>query len=311
VHRLLFVFVDGVGLATAGPANPLAALPTPALRGLLGGPLVREAVQEGDGLLLAPLDACLGVPGLPQSATGQTTLFTGVNAARHMGRHVTAFPGPRLQAILGEASVLRRAVDAGHAVTFANPFTDAYFEQVDQRRRRHSATTWAALAADLPLRGREDLLAGRAVAWDVVRDRFSAAVAAAGEAPVPTVAPRRAGEDLARLAAAHHLTLWETFLPDLAGHHRFGITAAEAVERLDGLLGGVLAARPPDVTLLLTSDHGNLEDATHRRHTRNPVPLLAVGPAARRFACLASIEEVAGRVLEVLASGTAADERRD
>ena len=300
---MLLLFVDGVGLAPAGADNPLATMPTPALAGLLGGPLTAERVQRREGLLLAPLDACLGVAGLPQSATGQTTLFTGVNASRHLGRHVAAFPGPSLRALLAASSVLKRAASAGRAVTFANPFTDSYFAAVAARRRRHSATTWAALAAGLALRDRADLVAGRAVTWDVLRDRFSSALAAGGEEPVAPVAAREAGAHLAGLAAAHHLTLYETFLTDLAGHHRFGLTAGEALARLDGLLAGVLAHLPADLTVVLTSDHGNLEDASHRRHTRNPVPLLAVGPAAGRFAGLAGLDEVAGRVLAVLGAG--------
>ena len=35
--------------------------------------------------------------------------------------------------------------------------------------------------------------------------------------------------------------------------------------------------------MLLCSDHGNIEDATVTTHTRNPVPLVAWGPAAREF----------------------------
>lgn len=38
--------------------------------------------------------------------------------------------------------------------------------------------------------------------------------------------------------------------------------------------------------LLLTSDHGNLEDLSTRRHTANPVPGLLIGglPLRREFA---------------------------
>ena len=32
--------------------------------------------------------------------------------------------------------------------------------------------------------------------------------------------------------------------------------------------------------MLLTSDHGNIEDLSTRSHTRNPVPLMAWGPGA-------------------------------
>ena len=122
-HRLLLLFVDGVGLDQAGPANPLSVSPSPAFNRLLGGPLTSEQVQASPELVLTTLDATLGVEGLPQSATGQTTLFTGINAAKKLGRHVTAFPGPELREIIREHSVFRRVHEAGLDTTFANAYT--------------------------------------------------------------------------------------------------------------------------------------------------------------------------------------------
>src|SRR5512143_1794803 len=169
LRRYLLLFVDGVGLAPASADNPLATVPMPALAAALGGPLTAEAVgRRGAGLLLAALDAALGVPGLPQSATGQTALFTGVNAPAVLGRHVAAFPGPRLAELLAAHSLLARAAAAGRSVTFANPFSRGYFDEVAAGRRRHSATTLAALAAvpaGARLRDLDDLAAGRACAW--------------------------------------------------------------------------------------------------------------------------------------------------
>jgi hypothetical protein len=304
VGRLLLLFVDGVGLAPESAANPLATEPTPALRALLGGPLTRERVGERDGALLAALDATLGVDGLPQSATGQTALFTGVNAAAAIGRHVAAFPGPRLAALLAERSLLRRARAAGRASTFANPFPPRYFEEVAARRRRHAATTLAALAGGGRLRGLAELAAGRACTWDVTRDRF-----AEYEPTVAPIAAAEAGRQLARLAAEHDLTLWETFATDLAGHRRRGMTAGDALARLDGLLAGVVeeiaASGLDELTVLLASDHGNLEESGHTAHTRNPVPLLAFGPGRARFAGLGSIVELTPAILAALGVETA------
>jgi phosphopentomutase len=86
-------------------------------------------------------------------------------------------------------------------------------------------------------------------------------------------------------------------MTDLAGHQRRGWTAAEALARLDGLVAGVLDARAPELTVLLVSDHGNLEEAGHRSHTRNPVPLLAVGPEAPALDGVGRIDELAPRLL--------------
>lgn len=303
-HRVLLLFVDGVGLAPGSQDNPLAAVPTPAIDRLLGSSLTAEAVEvaRGDGVLLEPLDAALGMPGLPQSATGQTALFTGVNAPAELGRHVTAFPGARLKAILAEESVLARTAARGLATTFANAYTPGYVRRIEAGEGRLSASTLAARAAGLRFRDLDDLRRGRAVAWDVERDLFAARLGEA-EADLRRLDPigaAEAGRHLAAVAGAHRLTLYETFYTDLAGHRRWGIEPAEAVRRLDGLLGGLLEDRPDDLTVVLTSDHGNLEEADHTLHTRNPVPLLAVGPAASRFAGLTRIDRVAPRILDVL-----------
>jgi 2,3-bisphosphoglycerate-independent phosphoglycerate mutase len=298
--RILLVFVDGVGLGPAAGENPFGRDPTPTLDTLLGGPLTQEQVTREPTLSLIPVDATLGVSGLPQSATGQTALFTGINAAAALGRHVTAFPGPRLRAIIEEHSLFRRVVEAGLVATFANPFGPRYFELIARRRLRASATVCAVRAAGLSLRGLEELERGEAVSWDIVGDHLSSL-----HPELAAVSPQQAGRQLARLAARHHLTLFETLLPDLVGHGRLAMPAAEVLARLDGLLEGVLQDLAADVTLVVTSDHGNLEDLSHQRHTLNPVPLLACGPRASAFADLCSILEVTPRILSVVGAGGA------
>lgn len=312
MDRILLIFVDGVGLAPAGATNPFSGLPTPALQRLLGGPLTLERAGHGGQALLLALDATLGVDGLPQSATGQTTLFTGVNAAAHIGRHVTGFPGPRLRRLLEANNLLVRCRLAGLEATFANAYTERYFRRSGERRRRHSATTVATMAAGLALRRIGDLERGEAVAWDVVRDRFGRPLRQqpAGDGDGETlspITPEEAGCHLVELAGRHHLTLWETFLTDLAGHRRFGITPEEAMGRVDGLLAGVLEHRGPELTVVVTSDHGNLEETSHTRHTRNPVPLLAVGPGAESFTGVRSLTGVTPRLLDLLGASPGPD----
>ena len=57
---------------------------------------------------------------------------------------------------------------------------------------------------------------------------------------MPAIDAAEAGAHLAALAVRHDLTLYETFLTDLAGHGRIPITAGDAIERLDRFLGGLL-----------------------------------------------------------------------
>ena len=298
-HRLLLLFVDGVGLAPAGADNPFSEPATPAIDDLLGGPLTFEQATQKDGRVLIPLDACLGVEGLPQSATGQTTLFTGVNAAARMGRHVTGLPGPSLRRVVEGEGLLLRAAMAGRRVTFANAYSGGYLEALAAGTARPSVTTCMTQAANSRLRTLKDLRRGRAITWDITGDLFGLK-----SGPwVAEVTPHLAGQRLAAVARDHDLTIFETFLPDLAGHGRVRIGEREVLGRLDGLLAGALEAVGEDLTVVLTSDHGNFESRSARGHTHHSVPLLAVGPAAGAFAGARCLADVAPRMLSVLAAG--------
>jgi hypothetical protein len=293
---VLIFFVDGVGLRAAEAGNPFVERPLPSIAALLGGPLVAGCARDEPGRCVNEVDATLGVEGLPQSGTGQTALFTGVNAAQANGRHVPAFPGPRLKAIIESHGLLARAARAGHSVTFANAFTPSYLRDLAAGSRRASVTVHAAACAGIALRAESELLRNEAVTWDFERDFYRRAV---GE-HVPAIEAATAGAYLAALAARHDLTLYETFITDLVGHGRIPMTASDALERLDRFLGGLMAARDPALTLVLCSDHGNIEEPEHARHTRNPVPLIALGPQAGSFAGSRSIVDLTPAVLRAM-----------
>jgi hypothetical protein len=250
-------------------------------------------IVDRPGLLLASLDAQLGVPGLPQSATGQTALFTGVNAAARVGEHVTAWPTAPLRAIIAEHSLLRRVTRARGRATFANAYSTRYWEMVQQRKRRLSVSTLSALAADLSLRTLDDLRSGQAVLWDITHE-----VAQRLGYDLPPRPAEDAAANLLRLAAQHHLTVYESFLTDLAGHGR--LEPAWVLDRVDRFLGALIGALPSGLTLVVSSDHGNLEDTSTPRHTDNPVPLLVAGPAAGAFRTATAITDLAPRILRLL-----------
>jgi hypothetical protein len=249
------------------------------------------------------VDATLGVDGLPQSGTGQTTLFTGINAAQALGRHVPAFPGPRLKAIIEADGLLEKVAVAGRRVAFANAFTPSYLRDLAAGTRRSSVTVHASLCAGVTLRTEADLLRDEAVTWDFQRDFYRQAV---GE-HVPAIDAAAAGEHLVAIAAHNDLTLYETFITDLTGHGRIPLPAGEVVERVDRFFSGILAAiarleaaREPAITLVVCSDHGNIEEPEHGRHTRNPVPLIAVGPRAESITDARSILDLTPSVLRML-----------
>src|SRR5258706_15998521 len=101
--RVLFMFLDGVGLGVDDPIiNPLARAHMPHLHRLLGGQkmLAASAPYNGPRASLRAIDANLGVSGLPQSATGQAVLFTGINIPAAPGYHYGPKPHPETGALL-------------------------------------------------------------------------------------------------------------------------------------------------------------------------------------------------------------------
>ncbi|GAB4118902.1 MAG: metalloenzyme [Roseiflexaceae bacterium] len=285
---VLFILLDGVGLAPAGPDNPLSMANTPVLRRLLGGALTNEMVQERAGLLLRPIDACLGVDGLPQSGTGHTAILGGFNAAMLHGHHQPHFPPVALRPRLAAENMFQRVIAKGKQATFANLFGPNFWVALEARRLRRSASVIAAEGAGVRLRTIDDFRAGAAVCWDITGELLQAR-----EPEVTPVSPAVAGSALAALAATHELTYFECFLPDLAAHDRLSISLDRACWLIDQLIGATVAGLRPSDTLVISSDHGNAESISAKSHTRNPVPLLAIGPDALAFRTIDDISQLA------------------
>lgn len=334
MSRVLFVFVDGVGLGDDDAAiNPFVAARLPVLETLLDGerPLRRvvgAATPPGNASADAPspdrpaggdsqdqppsrlvaLDASLGVPGTPQSGTGQSSLLTGENAVERFGRHYGPWVPTSLRPLVRDHSVLRRAVDAGLRVAFANAYPELLLERVraGENGRRlgplRAGPPLAALGAGLLTRHAEDLRQGRAVASEIVNDGWRERL---GRTELPVVTPSEAGHNLAAIAARNDLTLFAHYTTDYVGHRGSFQEAVKVLEGFDSFLGGVLEDLPDDVLLLIASDHGNIEDV-RVEHTQNPAFGLVCGGARdveEQIRGLHSLMDVAGVVMEVLGAG--------
>lgn len=249
---------------------------------LLGGPLTseREALSDS-GVQFRHLSATLSHLGLPQSATGQTTLLTGRNGADIMNGHYGPWPGPTLKRTLDEGTLFSEVLAAGGQVSLANAFPPGYFRALSAGGQRVNVPVYAAKKAGVRLRTPADYAAGKATSADLDGSYL-------GE-PRPLT---EAGAQLAQLSQNYDLTFFDFWLSDTAGHRWSVEKATELVGKLDGFLAGVASALG-DVTLFVTSDHGNLEDKSTRSHTRNPVPLLALGPQADVFSGVESLLGVA------------------
>lgn len=266
VSVLLF-FIDGLGIGSRGLANPLDGLDNVEPFALFQG---EPFVAIHDGIVVAT-DACLGVSGRPQSASGQTTILTGVNAPAILGYHKQGFPNQALLEIIREHSLFLQLVRAGIApITFANAYTKRFFEE---RPRWVSATTASVEAAGLSFRTIDDLKAGSAV----YQDFTNALLIDRGE-DVTRRTPAQAATVLADIVKAHRFTLYEYFITDKVGHAQDMQAAKTILQDLSGFVRELLARLDLDETsVILTSDHGNIEDLSSRNHTLNAVPTIVWG----------------------------------
>jgi 2,3-bisphosphoglycerate-independent phosphoglycerate mutase len=281
--RVLFIFMDGIGLGDDDPRkNPFARADMPALQALLGGRrlIAASAPFVGERASLLALDAGLGVPGLPQSATGQSVLLTGVNIPARIGEHYGPKPNPAVASCLHEGTLFSQLTEAGRSAALLNAYPPRYFEGVDSGKRLYSAIPLAVTSAGLPLFTRDDYYAGRALAADFTGRGWQEHLSFSD---APVLEPRAAGRKLAELANHYDFSLFEYWASDYAGHRQDMPWAVEQLEVFDGVLAGLLEAwEDTQGLILITSDHGNMEDLSTRRHTDAKVPLLLFGGRAAR-----------------------------
>jgi 2,3-bisphosphoglycerate-independent phosphoglycerate mutase len=300
--RFLFFFLDGVGLGSSDPqVNPFARVELPNLQTLLGGKkLLLESLSdnhsrnklEAERATLLPLDAELGVAGLPQSATGQAVLLTGINVPAEIGYHYGPKPNQEVAEYLRNGNIFTTLSSKGFKAGLINAYPQGYFDSIQSGRRLYSAIPLAVTNAGISLLTHQDLLSGNAISADFTAKGWHEHLHLSG---VPVLTPGEAGKRMADLAAHYDLSFFEYWLSDYAGHSQDMQAAEKLLITIDGVLGGLLESWDDEQGLILiTSDHGNMEDLSTRRHTANPVPALLIGNPEMRKEFAANLDDLTG-----------------
>jgi len=277
MRSVILIFVDGVGIGQRVPSNPFH---TTVPKGIFTNFVDGDGFDlPFDGLLVAT-DPRLGVEGRPQSASGQTTILTGENAPRLLGYHKQGFPNETLRAVISSKSIFRQLKELAVGPNlFANTYTTQFFTS---KPRWKSATTVAVEAADMQFMRLPDLFGKQALFHD-----FTNRLLIERGVDVPEYSPERAGRILGSLAERYRFVLYEHFLTDKIGHDQDFEAARSHLPMLAAFVESCLAYVDLDnVTVILTSDHGNIEDLSVRNHTLNDVPTLIWG-RGRHFAASA------------------------
>ncbi|MBM3124710.1 MAG: hypothetical protein FJZ87_06500 [Chloroflexi bacterium] len=293
--RILFLFLDGVGLGEQDPAvNPFARAQMPYLQSILdGNMLTRHAAPfEGDYASLLAIDAGLGVDGLPQSASGQAALLTGINIPMALGYHYGPKPNPAIAKYLDGNTLFSQIHRGGRKTALLNAYPPRYFDGIDSGRRIYSAIPLALTNSGLSLFTKQNLYEGDALSADFTGSGWRELL---GFPDAPILEPVQAGKKLSDLARMYDFAMFEYWASDYAGHKQDMDWAVRQLEVFDEVLQGMSHDWLfSDGLILVTSDHGNMEDLSTRRHTNADVPLLLMGKLEDRQRFLAGIQDLTG-----------------
>ncbi len=255
---LIWLALDGVGHPLDAPAGSVWEQDLPTLRPL---------IDAGRAL-----DATLGVPGLPQSGTGQTCWLTAQDAVQAMGEHFGPHPGPTLQKLLRARSLPVALSAAGGRCALVNFYAPQYLQAASGPRNRMGCFPFSFRAAGLPLNppGLPLLRASLGLNYESPWTPFQtlSEVTAAGRA-------------LGAAAQGWDVLVADLWFSDVLGHlgrpdpeARLLQAGRDYLRRLDTLLLGLLDS---GVRVVLSSDHGNFENLQVKSHTTARVPFAGAG----------------------------------
>jgi 2,3-bisphosphoglycerate-independent phosphoglycerate mutase len=126
-------------------------------------------------------------------------------------------------------------------------------------------------------------------------------VAQPGFPPAPVYTPAEAGMLIAKLAQKVDLAWFEYWLTDYAGHRGSLQQAITLLEGFARVLESIVNAWDMVSDLIvISSDHGNLEDLSVRGHTLNPVPALLIGPESLRKEFASNLDDLTDFVPAIL-----------
>lgn len=268
--------------------NPFVTAHMPHLTGLFGENWYLSGNKLPNGRLttphasLIPTDANLGLPGRPQSATGQAAILTGRNVSQLIGEHYGPKPNTAVAELIRQGTLFHDVAAVGGRAALITPYPQPYFDAIASGKRLLSSVPLAVTDAGFPLRTADDLRHGRAISPGFTNEGWREHL---GYTDIPLISLPEAGRRIAAIARDYSFSFFEHWPSDRSGHRGPLAAAVRHLEMLDEAIGGLLAAWDDEHGLLIiTSDHGNIEDKSRRQHTRNPVPTILVGPGHAQLA---------------------------
>ncbi len=299
--HILLIFLDCIGLGEDNPAtNPFAVGDYPALHSLSNGYrwLNTTGRQSAPRSLFIPTDAQMGMAGLPQSGTGQATIVTGRNIPALIGEHYGPKPNEATRNLLDEGNFFKEMVAHGKKTALLEAYPPPWHKGINSGKSLPASYQYALKSAGIRFFDESDLRAGRGLSADWTGAGWHTQL---GYTNTPILTPFEAGVKLVHISRDYDFAFFAHWLTDVIGHRGTLTEAVNLLTTFDGVMAGVLSAwDDSEGVVIITSDHGNMEDIGNRHHTANRVPTVIIGEQRGIFADLDDLSGLVGCMRQVL-----------
>ena len=277
------IFIDGIGIGKKDyEFNPFFKYGFETFEKIFGEiPYLENQYLNKNEIYLFPTDARLGVEGLPQSGTGQVSIFCGMNAPKFVGKHFGPFPYSTTIPIIEKENIFKFYKDNNKKVSFVNAFPKVFFDYLKSGKTRLSVTSLSCRLTGVKLNTVKEIRRKTALTAEITNERWNRKLNYQLKIISPEIAARR----LLNVAAKNDFTLFEFFLTDHLGHRRIADEFDTIYNNLDKFLFTILTElNSKELTLVICSDHGNIEDLSVKTHTLNPALTITAGKNAKQLA---------------------------
>lgn len=283
--HILMLFLDGIGLGENNPeTNPFATAHMPTLMALTNGKrwLSDTGKQESPRALFIPTDASLGVAGRPQSGTGQAAILTGLNVPQIIGEHYGPKPNLQTREIIAHDNFFKQVKRAGKTAALLDAYPEGLHYDIARGKTLRSSIQQASFESGQDIFGMVELKAGQALTPEWTGESWHSYLKLYD---TPVYTPHEAGRMLVTLSRQYDFAFHSHWMTDHIGHRGPLKRGVELLELFDGVMAGVVDTWDDDEGLvIITSDHGNMEEIGNRNHTENKIPTLVIGNAKHAFA---------------------------
>lgn len=292
------IFIDGVGIGKRDKeSNPFFKFGFNTFQTLFGEiPSLENPLLVRDKKYLFPLDANLGMNGLPQSGTGQASLFCGFNVAKFVGKHFGPFPYTTTLPKIKEDHILVHFHKQKGNSFFANAYPKPFFDYLKSGRERLGVTAAACRMNAFKFNTITDVRKGTALTAEITNNRWNERL----KYTLPQIKYQTAARRLLRISGKYKFTLYEFYLLDHLGHLRIKDEFNTIYNTLDLFLFTILTEFDyKKTTIVICSDHGNFEDLSVKTHTRNPSLTITAGKYAEEiFNSVNSIKDIKSAIIK-------------